>query len=309
MSWFLLWLMVFSTSSDPSPARPAFGLSVNGVPLPPDRLAFISMPGDVVTLSSPVDSLSWSVDFDTDPATGTGSYTFTLPRRHGIHTLTVTDGEAMESYSIIVPVETSRWRTTSLNSFPIGSYGDGCTRQDNPDFFVELTPGSSGARVSTHLTLGDFLCHIEGSYPQYMALDLRLADKLEKILLQICESYPEATSIHLMSCFRTPVYNEQIGNETSFSQHLYGGAADMWIEGYPSNTLMDDIDRNKRVDVYDGEYLVDLVRILEARGEVAVGGASAYRWTGTHGPFVHIDVRGSAACWQTQRNLVPDPVI
>jgi hypothetical protein len=309
MSWFLLWLMIFSTSSDPSPASPVFGLSVNGVPLPSERFAFVARPGTVLTVSSPVDSLSWSVDFDATPVSGTDSYTFTLPRSHGLHTLHVCSEEVMESYSIIVPVDASRWRTTSLNSFPIGSYGDGCSRRDNPEYFVELTDVSSGARVSTHLTLGDFLCHIEGRYPQYMAIDLRLADKLEIMLRTVRETYPKATSIHLMSCFRTPVYNEQIGNETSFSQHLYGGAADMWIEGYPSNTLMDDIDRNKRIDVYDAEYLVDLVRILEARGEVAVGGASAYRWTGTHGPFIHVDVRGSAACWQTQRNLVPNPVI
>jgi hypothetical protein len=309
MSWFLLWLMIFSTSSDPSPARPEFGLSVNGVRLSEDRFAFIAMPGESIRLSSGSGPLSWSVDCGAEPAYDASDYSFTLPRSHGMYTLRAGNGDYTESYYIIVPVESSRWRTVSLNSFPIGSYGDDFTRNHDPDYFIELTPERSGARISTHLTLGEFLCHHEGPYPQYMALDLRLADKLEVMLSAVRETYPEASSIHLMSAFRTPLYNAEIGNETSFSQHLYGGAADVWIEGYPANALMDDVDRNKRVDVYDGEYLVDLVRVLEAMGEVAVGGASAYRWTGTHGPFVHVDVRGSAAFWQTQRNLVPDPVI
>jgi len=309
MSWFLLWFMLFSTSSDPSPAGPVFALSFNGVRLPADRFSLVAMPGESIYLTSRTDSLSWSTDCGAEPATGTGTYSFTLPRSHGIYTLTVSDGTTMESYTLIVPVETSRWRTTTLNSFPIGSYGDGNSREHIPSYFIELKPGNIGSKVSTHLTLGDFLGHIEGSYPQYMALDLRLVDKLELTLRTVQQSYPEAASIHTISGFRTPIYNEAIGNDTGFSQHLYGGAADVWIEGYPPNNLMDDIDRNKRVDVYDGEYLVDLVRVLEARGETAVGGVSAYRWTGTHGPFVHIDVRGSAAFWQTQRNLVPEPVI
>jgi len=308
MSWFLLWLMVFSTSDDPVPGSPGLGLSIDGTPLPPDRLAFAAMPGETVTAAAAV-PCTWSVDFDAVQADSSTSFTFTLPRSHGLFRLTVSGAGTIETYSVIVPVESSRWRTTTLNSFPIGSYGDGSSREHDPDYFVELTAANSGARVSTHLTLGDFLCHIEGRYPQYMALDLRLADKVEAVLRAVQDVYPEAASIHLISCFRTPEYNQEIGNETSFSQHLYGGAADLWIEGYPPNDLMDDIDRNKRVDVYDGEYLVDLVRVLEARGEVAVGGASAYRWTAAHGPFVHIDVRGSAATWQTERNLVPDPVI
>jgi len=165
------------------------------------------------------------------------------------------------------------------------------------------------ARVSTNLSLGDFLGHIEGAFPQYMVLDLELVDKLERTLQSVREVYPPAAVIHSISGFRTPAYNAAIGNETTESLHLYGKAADIWIESWPPNDLMDDIDRNKRIDVYDGEYLVELVRVLEATGEVVTGGASAYRWNQAHGPFVHLDVRGSAASWPTSRTLVSDPVV
>ena len=244
------------------------------------------------------------------PSSGSGSSIgWRAPRNHGVFYIDVSTEDTIEKYTILVPVESCRWRTTTLNSFPLGSYEDGNSRDRIPDYFVELKSSSMGAMISTHLTLGQFLCHVEGSYPQYMAFDLRLADKLEAVLAAVQEVYPQASDIHNISGFRTPAYNASIGNDTTESLHLYGKAADIWIESWPSNNLMDDIDRNKRVDVYDGEYLVEIVRMLEVEGEVVTGGASAYRWIPSHGPFVHIDIRGSRAVWPTSRTLVSDPVI
>lgn len=309
MHWLIIWMMLFSISDDPSPSSPLLGLSVDGRDLPPDRLAFVVLPGDSVLLSSAYESAVWFASTG-QPARGEGNtFGWRAPRSHGIYYIDLSCDSLTEKYTIIIPVESCRWRTTTLNSFPIGSYGAGHLRESNPDYFIELTPGTSGARITTHLTIGQFLCHIEGSYPQYMAFDLRLADKLEAVLAAVQEVYPQASDIHNISGFRTPVYNASIGNETSESLHLYGKAADIWIESWPSNNLMDDIDRNKRVDVYDCEYLVELVRILETEGNVLTGGASAYRWISTHGPFVHIDIRGSRASWPTARTLVSDPVI
>ncbi|MBD3370837.1 hypothetical protein GF402_10830 [Candidatus Fermentibacteria bacterium] len=313
--WFLVWSMLFCTADDPHPAPPAFGLAVDGVPLPANRVCFVVMPGDSVTLravpdtSGRSDSLEWSVSAG-NPRRGFGELMgWRAPRGHGIFDLRLTDGRRLEEYSIVVPVESCRWRTTTLNSFPVGSYGDGSTREHNPDFFIELRSEDLERRLTTHLTMGHFLCHTEGSFPQYMVLQMSLLDKLEAVLAEVQSEYPEPLCIVSISGFRTPSYNARIGNRTSFSQHLYGGAADVWFDGYPPNDLIEDLDRNKRVDVSDGELVVDAARKVEARGEAAVGGASAYRWTNTHGPFVHIDVRGSRATWQTRRNLIPDPVI
>ena len=309
MHWLIIWMMMFSTSDDPSPLSPGLGLSVNGRHLPDNRLAFVVMPGDSVTLSSKYESADWYTSVG-EPARGEGNtFGWMAPRSHGIYYIDISCDSITEKYTIIVPVESCRWRTTTLNSYHIGSYGDGNSSRSKPDYFIELTPGTSGARISTHLTIGQFLCHVEGNYPQYMAFDLRLSDKLEAVLAAVKEIYPQASDIHNISGFRTPEYNASIGNETTESLHLYGQAADIWIESWPSNNLMDDIDRNKRVDVYDCEYLVEIVRILEIEGNVVSGGASAYRWISTHGPFVHIDIRGSRASWPTTRTLVSDPVI
>ncbi len=309
MYWLLIWMMLFSTSDDPVPAQPSFELNVNGRPLPVNRVAFIVMPGDSVTLSVGDENTGWSAT-DGYPSIGNGaSFGWRAPRNHGVFSIDVSTENAIQKYTVIVPVESCRWRTTTLNSFSIGSYGNGSNRERIPDYFIELTPASSGAMITTHFSLDRFLCHVEGDYPQYMAFDLRLADKLEAILSAVKDIYPQASDIRIISGFRTPAYNADIGNDTSESLHLYGKAADFWIESWPSNNLMDDIDRNKRVDVYDGEYLVEIVRTLEVEGKVVTGGASAYRWITSHGPFVHVDIRGSTAVWPTTRTLVSNPVI
>lgn len=299
---------MFSGSEDPVPAGSCFSLSVNGSPLKNHMLAFTAEAGAELALSCP-DSLNWSVAELGLQGCGR-EFVFTLPRAHGIYTVTGRDSIAVQQWSILVPLNSAQVRTATVNSFPLGFYGNGNSRDNLPDLgFIELWPEDYNTRVSTHLAFSDLLCHTEGDWPQYMVLDTRLVSKMELVLEEVAGYYPEARVIHCISGFRTPAYNESIGNETGFSLHLYGAAADLWIESWPPNGLIDDLDRNKRIDVFDGEVIVQAARNLEARGEVAVGGASAYRWIPTHGPFVHIDTRGSAAVWQTQRNLVDNPVI
>ncbi len=304
----LAWLLVFSTSSDPDPGPALIGLGVDGSMLPGSRMSLMCHPGETLDLSTAV-PCTWTFSAG-EPSSSEGvSATWTAPRSHGTFRLTLASGEAVQEYAVIVVVDASRWRTPTLNSYPVGLYGDGSSRGDNPESFVELGANGGGVRLSSHFTLGEFLGHTEGAYPQYLALDLRLVDKLEALIDAVGREYPEPVDMNVMSGYRTPDYNRSIGNETDFSAHLYGTAADVWLEGFPPNGLMDDIDRNKRIDVSDGEHAVDIVRRIEASGGVSVGGASAYRWTPQHGPFVHIDVRGRPASWQTQLNLVPDPVI
>ncbi len=307
MVMFLVFLM-FSGQEAPVSSEPVFSISVNNAQLDPHMMAFVVSAGEQVTLSCN-DSLNWSIpslDFNSTCR----NFTFTLPRSHGTYIVTASDSIAYQEWIMIVPLSSDQFRTASINSFSVGFYGDGNSRDNLPDRgFIELWPDVFEARISTHLSFSDFLGHTQGSWPQYMVLDLRLVHKLECVFEEVAKSYPEARDIHCISGFRTPVYNEAIGNETGFSLHLYGAASDFWIEGWPDNDLIDDLDRNKRIDVFDGEFIVDAARRLEASGEVVVGGASAYRWITSHGPFVHLDTRGTPAVWQTRESLVDNPVL
>jgi hypothetical protein len=60
---------------------------------------------------------------------------------------------------------------------------------------------------------------------------------------------------------------------------------------------MDDLDGDGRVNVADARYLLALAERVEARHPDLVGGLSAYRATGVHGPFLHVDVRGQSVRW------------
>ncbi len=303
-----LAILLFAGADDPIPPEPFFLISVNNIELQTHMLAFTASPGEEITLSY-TDSLNWSLAALNLSETTT-EFSFKLPVRHGIYPVTASDSSSVQEWLIIVPLDRSQFRTASINSFPVGFYGDGNSRDHLPrSGFIELWPGTFDSRISTHLSLSDFLGHLDGGWPQYMVLDLSLVYKMEMVFEGVAEHYSEARDIHCISGFRTPAYNAEIGNETGFSLHLYGSASDFWIEGWPDNELIDDLDRNKRIDVYDAEYIIDVTRGLEAAGIVAVGGASAYRWISTHGPFVHLDTRGSAAVWSSSRTLVDNPVI
>ncbi|PIE51253.1 hypothetical protein CSA37_12640 [Candidatus Fermentibacteria bacterium] len=303
-----LSFMLFSGADDPVPEGSLFSVSLNGVQQPEHLLAFTVEQGSTVTLACP-DSIQWSVPSLDIQGQGR-EFAIQLPRCHGIHTVRGSDSTGVQEWLLLVPLGSEQVRTATVNSFLLGFYGDGNTRDHLPDNgFIELPYHYYNSRVSTHLTFADLLCHTEGGWPQYMVLDTSLLTKLELVFQEVAKTYPEARVIHSISGFRTPAYNLAIGNETGFSLHLYGSAADIWIEGWPENGLIDDLDRNKRIDVYDGEFIIEATRRLEASGQVATGGASAYRWISTHGPFVHIDTRGSAAVWQTRRTLVDNPVI
>jgi hypothetical protein len=309
--WLMLWFCAFTTSDDPVATAPSLRLIVDGNLLQEDRYSIVAMPGETLTLrlADGGEDASWVFEGGSPARASGSSVVWTAPRSHGVLSMDVETADASCAFSVILPVDSRRWRTESLNSFPIGSYGDGNDRSALPSHFVELTAGNSGTRLSTHMSLGEFLGHIEGAYPQYMALDMRLIDKIETGLRMMSEEHLCPLDVAIISGFRTPVYNRRIGNETDRSLHLYGGAADIWVESFPPNGLMDDVDRNKRVDVFDGEFVVETFRTAEALGLCSVGGISAYRWTSTHGPFVHVDVRGSQASWSTQRSLVANPII
>ncbi len=300
MNLLIILLTLLSVNEE----SPQFDLSLNGVQLPAHRCAIVIIPGDTVSLSvsTPV---TWVMSSGTflSSATETTNVIWVAPRSHGIFSLEVSDTSGTAEYTVMIPVESSRWRTTSLNSFSIGSYGDGNQRDNLPEYFFEITSSTYLLPLSTHLKIADFLCHVDGNYPQYMALDMELIEKLENLVATVQHVYPGNLGITCISGFRTPEYNARIGNDTTESLHLYGRAADIWIERLPSNGLMDDLDRNKRVDIGDGEFLISIIRELESSGLVTVGGASVYRWNRSHGPFIHIDVRGYSASWQNSHTL------
>jgi hypothetical protein len=189
-----------------------------------------------------------------------------------------------------------------LNGYHIGRYPARDAGRTGsyaaPRLFIEVTPGNQDFAVSEHFRLRQFLTKDQADvWPKYLALDLRLVDKLELVIQELrAMGYP-AKQLYVMSGFRTPQYNGPGGKgRARFSRHTYGDAADVWVDD-DGDGQMDDLDGNGRIDVKDAEVLAKAVERVEQRYPELVGGHGLYRANKVHGPFVHIDVRGTPARW------------
>jgi uncharacterized protein YcbK (DUF882 family) len=105
--------------------------------------------------------------------------------------------------------------------------------------------------------------------------------------------------VQVMSGFRTPQYNSRGGNtagRASLSRHMYGDAADVFIDN-DGNGWMDDLNGDGKVTIKDSEVIQAAVDRVEREHPNLVGGAGVYVATSGHGPFIHVDVRGYRARW------------
>lgn len=173
----------------------------------------------------------------------------------------------------------------------------------SPLGFIELTPDMLGMAVSTHFTLGDFLVarSQQNVWPKPLVLDFRLVDKLELILKALADSGIAKPRLKIMSAFRTPsvTMNGARTAQAPDSRHQYGDAADIVVDAN-GDGRMDDLNRDRRVDLADARYLVRIILAVEAAHPELVGGIGLYRGSGLAGPFVHTDTRGERVRWGLQ---------
>jgi hypothetical protein len=174
----------------------------------------------------------------------------------------------------------------------------------NPEGFVQVTPGNADTRISEHFLLRDFLTHDQPDvWPKYLVLREALLDKLELVLADLSLSGVPASRAIVLSGFRTPAYNLALGDASGRareSRHQFGDAADIIIDS-DSDGRMDDLDRNGRSDAGDVRVVERAVERVEHAHPELVGGLGLYQAMGPSGPFAHIDVRGKAARWSGAR--------
>ena len=225
---------------------------------------------------------------------------FRADQRPGLRKLEIHPLNAREAIelNVFIEVPRARVRAAALNGYTIGRYPTSDPNSPPPAGFIEVTEANRNTPVSPHFRLGDFLCKEKGGYPKYLVLDPRLPAKLEALLERARAAGLHAQTLTVMSGYRTPAYHHAIGNTTSFSRHLWGEGADVFIDS-DGDGEMDDLDGNGVIDQRDAAVLFALAEALdrEPAEDWTVGGASAYQATDAHGPFVHVDVRGRAARW------------
>jgi hypothetical protein len=170
----------------------------------------------------------------------------------------------------------------------------------NPTGFVEVTRDNAALPVSTHFRLGDFLTHGQaGVWPKYLVLHEDLVDKLELVIAELQREGIPVRHMTVMSGFRTPDYNASGGatsGRSTVSRHMYGDAADVFVDN-DGDGRMDDLNRDGRIDSRDSRVIVDAASRVERAHPELVGGEGVYAGTSSHGPFAHVDVRGTRARW------------
>jgi hypothetical protein len=226
------------------------------------------------------------------------------PGKPGHYMINVFDDRTSDSMllNIFVMVPRSHQQGEHLNGYRVGRYPHiplkGLSIYKPPHGFIEVTADNADTMLSPHFRLKQFLCKQDGEYPKYMVLKEDLLLKLELILQRVNAEGYRCDSFHVMSGYRTPYYNKAIGN-VKYSRHIYGGAADIYIDENPKDEMMDDLNRDGRIDYKDADVVYEIVDALYGKPfyERFVGGLARYRKTSNHGPFVHIDVRGRRARW------------
>ncbi len=189
-----------------------------------------------------------------------------------------------------------------LGTWPFETKGQPASRAYAPPAgLVEVTPANADLPVSAHLRLRDFLTKGQADvWPKYVALNPRVLDKIELTIGELERSGVAASSIGVISAFRTPFYNANGGNPAGrgdLSRHMYGDAVDLFIDN-DGDGAMDDLNGDGRIDVRDARVLAEAADRVELQHPHLVGGIGVYTpRPGAHRGFVHIDARGGKARW------------
>ena len=200
-----------------------------------------------------------------------------------------------------------RRRNGRIGLYYIGSWpterGRGKSARPNyapPSGFIEVTRENQDTWVSDHFRLRDFLTHDQQNvWPKYLVLESRLLDKLELVLADLEAHGVRTSGARVMSGFRTPQYNAGGGNtagRAELSRHMYGDASDIFIDN-DGNGVMDDLNRDGRVNIADARVILAAVDRVEREHPALIGGGGVYTAGPGHGPFIHIDTRGYRARW------------
>ncbi len=225
------------------------------------------------------------------------------PRGPGLHPtgLSAPDGGSIHALWLtpLSDKRGSRWRGYRVGYWPGETPARRASRYPLPAGFLEVTEANQHLPLSTHFEVRDFLTKDQlAVWPKLLVIELPLLDKLELIAREL-RLMGKPAGIRVMSGFRTPQYNARDvsrGGRARDSQHMYGGAADIYVDA-DADGRMDDLDGDGRVTVRDAKWLGAVAERVEAAYPEVMGGIGIYRATSAHGPFVHVDVRGTRARW------------
>lgn len=205
----------------------------------------------------------------------------------------VTQRLAQPRLAVMVPFEQKLG--TTLNGYQIGRYPAEWSRDqqaERPDGFVEVYEGDLDLPLTRHLKVRDFITHDRQTmWPRYVAIDPRVLDKIELVLVEIARRRGEhgaGFSMQVHSGFRTPLHNAGVEGSARDSRHLYGDAADVAI----------DADGDGKLTIFDAYRVESAVEWIESQYPELAGGLGVYSSPRYATPYCHIDARGERKRWR-----------
>jgi hypothetical protein len=291
-----------------SSQKAGFSITVNDIENAYEIMSVFALPNE--NLEIEVKKIGATEEFQLYTPAGkripaaSGHWDWRVPSKTGLYLLKIADRDHQRSMSlnIFVMVPFDQVKGEYLNGFRIGKYPQVALKKlaiyKPPRGFVEVTPHNEETLVSPHFKLKQFLCKQDSEYPKYLVLHQKLLHKLELILEKVNDKGYRCNTFHVMSGYRTPYYNQAIGN-VKYSRHIYGGAADIFIDENPKDNMMDDLNQDGKIDYRDAAVIYRIIDELYGKKfyDPFLGGLARYKKTNNHGPFVHVDVRGRRARW------------
>jgi hypothetical protein len=204
--------------------------------------------------------------------------------------------------TLVTVVPYGAMRNGTIEGYRVGEYNPrplkGLEQYERPKGFIRLSDDNGALWVSDHYRMRDFQCKLDGT-TKFLILRTDALLKLEILQHELERNHGlKFDRFAIMSGYRTPYYNSRIGNETSYSRHLYGDAMDIYID-QNRDGRMDDVNRDGRVDTGDARFLLRVAAKIDDSIEWGwlKGGAGVYHANAAHGPYIHVDARGYVARW------------
>lgn len=199
---------------------------------------------------------------------------------------------------VLVPADSLR--DGRLHGYRLGRYPRpayrGLDQYRPPRGFIRLTRQNASTRVSPHFRLDQFPCKQPRRWPKYLLVGPKMVLKLELMLEELNRRGIDAPGFTVMSGYRSPWYNTELLNRPRYSRHIYGDAADVYVDA-DGDGSMDDLDGDGSVTIDDADLMYRMVDGMDRASatERLKGGLWKYPATSNHPPFVHVDTRGFLA--------------
>ncbi|MFP4199535.1 MAG: peptidase M15A [Halanaerobium sp.] len=189
-----------------------------------------------------------------------------------------------------------------LEDFKIGNYPeipeDKKDHYSKPKGFLKIDESVLDLNLTPHFKMEQFLTNQTEELPQFIAIQESLLLKLELFLAEVNKAGYQADTFGIVSIYRTPDFNKELGNDTDFSRHIFGDAADIYIDNN-GDDWMDDLNGDGESNKADADLLADLAIEFDQKEKFSdlQGGVCSYKGNGVRGSFIHIDARGFHTTW------------